>query len=141
MAGNGVRIVRGDGTAMPYPDGAFSTVVLFTVLLHVSSPALQNRLFSEAYRVLKPGGVLAGVDTMQSRLMRMIHIGDTMVLVDPGRLVARLESAGFREITTEIGSGRFRFRPPKQSTEQNSLLRQRGFRRKLIYIEAAKDRS
>lgn len=110
MAGNGIRVDRGDGTAMPYPDGSFFTVVLFTVLHHVPSPALQNRLFSEAYRVLKPGGTFAGVDSMPSLLMSMFHIGDTMVLVDPGRLQARLESAGFREVITEVGKGRFRFR-------------------------------
>ena len=110
MAGNGISVDHGDGTAMPYPDGSFSTVVLFTVLHHVPSPALQNRLFSETYRVLKPGGTFAGVDSMQSLLMRMFHISDTMVLIDPAGLEARLESAGFHEITTEIGKGRFRFR-------------------------------
>ena len=108
-AGNGIRVDRGDGTAMPYPDGSFSTVVLFTVLHHVPSAALQDRLFSETYRVLKPGGTFAGVDSMQSLLMTMFHIGDTMVLVDPAGLETRLESAGFREIATEIGKGRFRF--------------------------------
>ena len=58
-AGNGIRVDRGDGAAMPYPDGSFSTVVLFTVLHHVPSAALQDRLFSETYRVLKPGGTFA----------------------------------------------------------------------------------
>jgi SAM-dependent methyltransferase len=110
MTGNGVRVDRGDGTAMPYPDGSVSTVVLFTVLHHVPSAALQNRLFAEASRVLKPSGTFAGVDSMQSLLMRLFHIGDTMVLVNPGGLEASLESAGFREIATEVGKGRFRFR-------------------------------
>lgn len=110
MAGNGIRVDRGDGTAMPYPNSSFSAVVLFTVLHHVPSAALQNRLFAEAYRVLKPGGTFAGVDSLPSLLMRVFHVADTMVLVDPAGLQARLESAGFREITTEVEKGRFRFR-------------------------------
>jgi predicted methyltransferase len=79
------------------------------MLHHVPSTTMQNRLFAEAYRVLKPGGAFAGVDSTESLLMRMFHIGDTMVLVDPDELPARLESAGFQEIVTEIGPGRFRF--------------------------------
>ncbi len=105
----GVRVHCGDATAMPYRDCSFSSVVLFTVLHHVPSATLQDRLFAEACRVLKPGGTLAGVDSMQSLLMRIFHIGDTMVLVDPAGLPARLKSVGFREIKTESGAGKFRF--------------------------------
>lgn len=86
------------------------------MLHHVPTAALQNRLFAEAYRVLRPGGTFAGVDSMQSLLMRVFHVADTMVPVDPAGLQARLESAGFREIEIEIGAGRFRFcaqRPPR----------------------------
>lgn len=95
---------------MPYADGSFSSVVLFTMLHHVPSTALQNRVFAEAFRVLRPGGSFGGVDSLPSWMMRVFHIGDIMVLVDPAGLQARLESAGFRQISVEIGSGRFRFR-------------------------------
>jgi ubiquinone/menaquinone biosynthesis C-methylase UbiE len=108
--GSGIQIDCGDATAMPYTDRSFSSVVLFTVLHHVSSAVLQDRLFAEAFRVLRPGGTFAGVDSMPSLLMKMFHIADTMVLVDPAGLRARLESAGFRQISVEVGSGRFRFR-------------------------------
>lgn len=108
-ARSGIHVDRGDATAMPYRDCAFSAVVLFTVLHHVPSSILQDRLFTEAYRVLRPGGTFAGTDSTQSLLMRLFHVGDTMVLVDPAELPGRLKSAGFREITIEIGAGRFRF--------------------------------
>jgi SAM-dependent methyltransferase len=107
---SGIHVDCGDATAMPYSDCSFSSVLLFTVLHHVPSPALQNRLFAEAYRVLRPGGTFAGVDSLPSLLMRIFHVGDTMVLVDALGLPPRLEAAGFEEITTEIGTGRFRFR-------------------------------
>ena len=105
----GVRVHCGSAASMPYRDGTFSSVVSFTVLHHVPSVALQNSLFAEAYRVLKPGGTFAGVDSMQSLRMKIFHIRDTMVLVDPASLPGRLEAAGFRDIRTEIGRGRFRF--------------------------------
>ena len=109
MANTNVSVQCGDATAMPFPDQAFSGVVSFTMLHHTPSPALQDRLFAEAYRVLRPGGAFAGTDSMKSILMRIFHICDTMVLVDPGTLPARLEAVGFKGVKIAIGAGRFRF--------------------------------
>lgn len=99
----------GDATAMPFPDKAFSGVVSFTMLHHVPSVVLQNRLFAEVYRVLKPGGVFVGVDSGWSLRMQIFHLGDTMVLVDPAELPMRLESTKFKCVKIELGVGRFRF--------------------------------
>jgi len=106
---NSIRVDCGDATSMPYRECSFSSVVLFTILHHVPSAMLQNRVFAEAYRVLRPGGTFSGVDSMPSWLMKIFHIRETMTLVDPAGLHARLESAGFRQISVEVGSGRFRF--------------------------------
>lgn len=108
-ADTNVSVQCGDGTAMPFPDHVFSGAVSFTVLHHLPTPSLQNRLFAEVYRVLRPGGVFAGTDSMRSLLMRIFHFHDTMVLVDPMGLPARLESAGFIDVDVELGAGRFRF--------------------------------
>ncbi len=94
---------------MPYRDGTFSGAVSLTMLHHIPSRALQDRLFAEVHRVLKPGGVFAGTDSMRSLLMRIFHIRDTMVLVDPATLPNRLEAIGFKDVKVEIGAGRFRF--------------------------------
>ena len=58
---SGVRVVHGDGAAMPFADGSFSGVVSLTMLHHVPTPALQDRLLAEARRVLRPGAVFAGL--------------------------------------------------------------------------------
>src|SRR5262249_42906340 len=57
LGGSGVRVVHGDGEAMPFADGSFSGVVAFTMLHHVPTAAAQDRLLAEARRVLRPGGV------------------------------------------------------------------------------------
>ncbi|GHF16232.1 hypothetical protein GCM10010359_17110 [Streptomyces morookaense] len=47
--------MHGGGTHMPFADGRFDSVVCFTMLHHVPTPAAQDRLFAEAHRVLRPG--------------------------------------------------------------------------------------
>ncbi len=108
-ANSNVRVQCADATKMPYRDGTFSGAVSFTMLPHVASPALQDRVFAEVYRVLRPGGAVAGIDSMRAVLMRIFHIRDTMVLVDPATLPARLEAVGFKDVKVEIGARRFRF--------------------------------
>ena len=95
---------------MPFADGSFSGVVSFTMLHHVPSAALQDRLLSEARRVLRPGGVFAGFDGVGSFLFRLIHIGDTYNPVAPDTLGRRLQAAGFADVAVERAWGRFRFR-------------------------------
>lgn len=95
------KVVPGSGAAMPFPDNDFSGVVCFTMLHHVPSAALQNDLFAEACRVLAPGGIFAGSDSQLSLRFRMLHIGDTMVVVDADALPDRLARAGFTEVRVE----------------------------------------
>ena len=114
LDGSGVRVVHGDGAAMPFADGTFSGVVALTMLHHVPSAALQDRLLAEARRVLRPGGVFAGFDGTDSFLFRLIHLGDTYTPVDPNTFGRRLEAAGFAEVAVERGWARFRFRATRK---------------------------
>ncbi|HKD85404.1 MAG TPA: class I SAM-dependent methyltransferase [Terriglobales bacterium] len=119
--GGNVRVVAGDATALPFPDAQFSAVVSFTMLHHVPSPELQDRLFRQVWRVLRPGGVFVGSDSLQSWMMRVIHIGDTLVPVDPGTVGARLVAAGFEDVEVEKNSRAFRFhaqRPQSMAIQQ-----------------------
>ncbi|WP_238782886.1 class I SAM-dependent methyltransferase [Streptomyces monomycini] len=112
--GGRVEVVHGDGTSMPFPDGGFDTVVCFTMLHHVPSPDQQDRLFAEARRVLRPGGVFAGCDGCASTAFRLLHLGDTYVPVPPETLPRRLRAAGFGSAEVTLGKGRFRFRAVRE---------------------------
>jgi len=96
-----VTVVHGDGAKMPFEDNTFSAVVCFTMLHHVPSAELQDAIFAEASRVLRPGGLLRGTDSQASLRFRVLHIGDTMTVVDPETLPARLTRAGFTEVKVD----------------------------------------
>jgi SAM-dependent methyltransferase len=110
LAGTNVRVVPGDATALPFADGSFSGAVALTMLHHVPSAALQDRLLAEVLRVLRPGGWFAGLDSTGSLAFSLIHLWDTMVLVDPDTFGARLEKAGFTEVAVDRLKRAFRFR-------------------------------
>jgi ubiquinone/menaquinone biosynthesis C-methylase UbiE len=109
LRGTNVEVVNGDATSMPFPDAEFSGCAAFTMLHHVPSPALQDKLLREVWRVLKPGGALVGCDSLQGVFMRVLHLGDTFVRIRPDTFGARLEGAGFEVIELEKGPGAFRF--------------------------------
>jgi ubiquinone/menaquinone biosynthesis C-methylase UbiE len=109
LKGSNVQVVEGDATEMPFGDSEFSGAVSFTMLHHVPSRELQNKVLAEVFRVLKPGGLFVGSDSLQSWFMRIIHIGDTLVPVNPGTFGARLESAGFEVLEVQTNSEAFRF--------------------------------
>ena len=110
LQGSNVTVVQGDASSLPFEDAKFSAAVSFTMLHHVPSRELQDGILREVWRVLKPGGVFAGADSLPSFSMRLIHVGDTMVLVDPKTFGSRLEAAGFRDVSIDPTTGAFRFR-------------------------------
>jgi ubiquinone/menaquinone biosynthesis C-methylase UbiE len=115
LAKQNVRVIQDDATRMSLPDCSFDSVVCFTMLHHVPSAELQDCLLKEAFRVLRPGGTFAGADSLNGLLFRLLHIRDTMVLVDPTTFPGRLAMVGFEGICVEIGDRAFRFvasRPP-----------------------------
>jgi SAM-dependent methyltransferase len=109
MSGTNVTVIQGDASAMPFEDATFSGAVAFTMLHHVPSPTLQDRLLREVHRVLRSGGMFVGTDSLWSPALWLFHIGDTLVPVDPRGFKSRLESAGFSDVQIELGTKRFRF--------------------------------
>lgn len=118
LNGSNVTVVRGDATAMPFDCGRFSGAVSFTMLHHVPSRELQDKLLREVRRVLKPGGTFAGVDSRQSLFMRLIHVHDILVPVNPDTFSARLQAAGFQDVFIETNDRAFRFHARRTRTNQ-----------------------
>ena len=124
LGGSNVKVVLGDATAMPFGDAQFSGVVSFTMLHHVPSANLQDRLLREVRRVLKPGGMFAGMDSRQSIGMRLLHIHDTLVPINPDTFNARLEAAGFQDVFIQANAHAFRFHarcPPENQSRPAHL--------------------
>ena len=93
-----VQIVHGDATSLQYADGSFSGAVCFTMLHHVETDELQDRLFAEIARVLLPGAPLIASDSLASDELAAHHEGDTYNPVDPSTLPDRLTAAGFVDV-------------------------------------------
>jgi len=97
----------------PSPTTTFSGAACFTMLHHVPSAELQDRLLSEAHRVLRKGGWIAGVDSRISFRFRLLHIADTMVVCDPQTFKSRLERAGFENVSIGLADRAFSFPRPQ----------------------------
>ncbi len=108
--GDGVEVVQGDATEMPFEDGRFSAVLCFTMLHHIPVREQQDRALSEIARVLSPGGTFAGTDSVGTgALFKLIHVGDTLLPLDPVELPERLRAAGFAEAVVQRRENSFRF--------------------------------
>ena len=120
FAATNVTVETGDATELPYADGTFSGAVSFTMLHHVPSAELQDRILREVRRVLRPGGVFAGSDSRTSTVFRLALMADTMVLVDPETIAERLADAGFTDVNVQVAKGAFRFRATVPTDESTS---------------------
>jgi SAM-dependent methyltransferase len=73
-----------DAGALPYPDGGLGALVLFDVLHHLPAPA---RFFTEAQRVLRPGGRMVlcepYVSPLSYPIYRFLHEEGLEMKVDP----------------------------------------------------------
>ena len=101
-AGGNVAVVVGDATDLSFPDESFDSAGSFTMLHHVPTQALQNKILAQVLRVLKPGGVLIASDSLASNDLHHFHAGDTYNPVDPAWLLGRLRTLGFGEITIMV---------------------------------------
>lgn len=97
-----VRVHHADATDLPFADNEFDAAASFTMLHHIPSAALQDRLFAEVARVLRPGGVFFGVDSLDGPAFQRLHAGDVCTPVDPLTLRARLVAAGFARVELAV---------------------------------------
>jgi ubiquinone/menaquinone biosynthesis C-methylase UbiE len=116
-----VEIVTGSGADLSYPDESFDSVGCFTMLHHVPTLALQNKILAEAFRVLRPGGVLIGSDSLPSTDLHDFHADDTYNPIDPASLLSRLQTLGFSEITVMVDwSLKFIARKPDTAAQERA---------------------
>ncbi|MGO9163118.1 MAG: methyltransferase domain-containing protein [Streptosporangiaceae bacterium] len=94
-----VDVEVGSASQLSYPDESFDSVGSFTMLHHVPTLALQNKILAEAFRVLRPGGVLIGSDSLPSSDLHHFHADDTYNPLDPASMFGRLQTLGFEGIT------------------------------------------
>jgi ubiquinone/menaquinone biosynthesis C-methylase UbiE len=109
LAGTNVEVVNADATDLPFPDGSFTAAASFTMLHHVPTAELQDKLLAEVARVLEPGGAFMGVDSLDSPAFQALHEDDICVPIDPLKFEERLRRAGFVDVEIQVWSIGTRF--------------------------------
>lgn len=113
-AREGVTVIEGDASGLEFPDARFTGAVSFTMLHHVPTNDLQDRVFHEVARVLQPGGVFVAGDSLARPELEAHHVGDTYNPVDPASLDSRLAAAGLVGVqvkTSEAGWTAVAYKP------------------------------
>lgn len=101
------QVRQADMYALPLDTASVDAAVIHQVLHFADEP---QKAIAEAARVLRPGGVFAGLDSRLNLRFRLIHVGDTMTVVDPATLPDRLRAAGFTDVEVDVVPRVFRFR-------------------------------
>lgn len=109
LAGTNVEVVVDDATKAGLPADRFSAAGCFSVLHHMPSARDQDELFAELHRVLRPGGLFVGQESLDIELIRAGHEGDTFTPVDPDNLGDRLATIGFHSTRVDVSDVHFRF--------------------------------
>lgn len=101
--GTNVTVIEGDASSLTFSDSRFSGATCFAMLHHVPSTELQDRIFAEVARVLRPGGLFVASDSLSSEAVAEFHKDDTYLPVDPATLHRRLGDCGFVDIDLDLG--------------------------------------
>jgi SAM-dependent methyltransferase len=101
-------IVCGDATKLPFACRTFSSALAILVLHHLKSKVLQDRMFAEVFRVLRPGGVFLAFEITNNWIHRVVHIRSTFTPVNPASVFPRLAAAGFSQVNLDLRNGGFR---------------------------------
>jgi SAM-dependent methyltransferase len=109
LVGTNVEVICGDATESGLDSDRFSAATCFSMLHHMDSPAAQDRLFAELHRVLRPGAILVATDGRDIERIRLAHVDDVFVPMDPETLPDRLATAGFVDTKLDLDEYQIRF--------------------------------
>ncbi|MGF7238704.1 MAG: class I SAM-dependent methyltransferase [Frankia sp.] len=104
LVGTNVEVIQGDATTIALPAERFTAATCFSMLHHMPSAAAQDHLFAALHRALRPGGTLAGVDSVDTEPIRQAHVDDTFTPLEAADLGRRLETAGFTGVSVTRAS-------------------------------------
>ena len=100
-----VEFLKGEIEAIPLPEGSVD-VIISNCVINLSED--KDRALAEAYRVLKPGGrfavsdiVVRGPVPAEIRKSVELWVGCVAGAMEESEYVARLERAGFRDVSVE----------------------------------------
>jgi protein-L-isoaspartate O-methyltransferase len=92
----------GDDVLEIGPGPGLTTELLAPQVPHLTSAELQDALFADVLRVLRPGGVLVASDSVASEDLERFHEDDTYNPIDPSTLVERLRRIGWVDIDVDV---------------------------------------
>jgi SAM-dependent methyltransferase len=102
-AGSNVEVLAGDASKLDFEEASFDSVGTFTMLHHLPTVTLQNQVLKEAFRVLRPAGILVGSDSLGTNGLHEFHAGDTYNPIEPSSLIPRLQTIGFGHVMVSVG--------------------------------------
>jgi ubiquinone/menaquinone biosynthesis C-methylase UbiE len=102
FTGSNLEVIVGDASQLPDRVGSFDAAGSFTMLHHVPTRARQRAVLAELVRVLRPGGVLVGSDSLASDDLRAFHEGDIYNPLPPAQLLTWLQELDCRPITVGV---------------------------------------
>jgi ubiquinone/menaquinone biosynthesis C-methylase UbiE len=115
LKGSNVQVIEGDATKMPFGDSEFSGAVSFTMLHHVPSRELQNKVLVELFRVLQPGGFFCGL-RQSSELVSKDHSSRRHSCSRKSGYFRRaIGEGGFEMLEVRKNSQAFRFRARRRT--------------------------